>query len=293
VKFNPRLVEFLFLLKVSRPGFWSTSAWFYLIPVGREWVFDSWPFWLGLVYVTFPLGFILYGWNDITDRATDVANPRKDTFLFGARGTQDQLARLPVRIALVQIPFLAIFAWLEGTRMIAWFAAMLLVNELYNGRRIAFKAHPPLDLLNQAGYLLVFVLSSWLNDVPQLPWPTFVFGALFAMHSHLLGQIMDIEPDRAAGRRTTATIIGVVPSKGLIAAFLLAEAWLGFHFFGDRVIAGFLGASALVFCLDACFLMRSRAYRLGQMRFFLLAWNVIAIASACWVWSHGSLKVMP
>jgi 4-hydroxybenzoate polyprenyltransferase len=31
----------------------------------------------------------------------------------------------------------------------------------------------------------------------------FVFGALFAMHSHLFGQIMDVAPDRLAGRRTT------------------------------------------------------------------------------------------
>jgi len=28
-----------------------------------------------------------------------------------------------------------------------------------------------------------------------------IFSALFAMHSHLFGQLMDIEADRAAGRR--------------------------------------------------------------------------------------------
>src|SRR6185295_4363001 len=112
-----------------------------------------------------------------------------------------------------QIPFIAAFCFLLGWKAIAWIAALLLLTALYNVAPFALKGRPGGDLLNQVGYLLVFVLASWLCGLPQAPWFTFVFGLLFAMHSHLLGEIMDCEPDRAAGRRTTAVVIGVRRSK--------------------------------------------------------------------------------
>ena len=131
--------------------------------------------------------------------------------------------RCPLRIFLVQLPFACCFVWLEGPKALVWLAALTLSTAVYNWPPPGFKGRPPFDVLNQVGYLLVFVLSSWLNRVPQLPWQTYLFGALFAMHAHLFGEIMDVEPDRLAGRRTTATTIGAVPAKALIAALLAAE----------------------------------------------------------------------
>jgi 4-hydroxybenzoate polyprenyltransferase len=68
-------------------------------------VFSSVPFWLGLIYVTFPMGLLLYGWNDYVDYDVDRLNPRKGSFLFGARGSLEQLHLLPWRIVLFQAPF--------------------------------------------------------------------------------------------------------------------------------------------------------------------------------------------
>ena len=82
------------LMKVARPGFWTTSLWFYLLPLGQQHVFGSWTFWLGCFYVTFPLGLLIYGWNDLVDAETDRLNPRKGNFLFGARPDDAQLAAL-------------------------------------------------------------------------------------------------------------------------------------------------------------------------------------------------------
>ena len=59
--------EIAFVIKAARPGFWLTSIWFYLVPVGGRNVFDRAEFWLGLLYVTFPLGLLIYGWNDVVD----------------------------------------------------------------------------------------------------------------------------------------------------------------------------------------------------------------------------------
>ncbi len=212
-----RLAEEIgFVVKAARPGFWLTSIWFYLVPAGGRNVFHQPEFWLGLFYVTFPLGLLIYGWNDIVDFEVDRFNPRKGTYLFGARGTPERLARLPWRIALVQVPFAVLFTLLLGPRALAWLAALIVAAALYNCRPFAFKGRPGLDLLNQAGYLLVFVLASWLNHVSQVPWFTFVFGAMFAMHSHLFGEIMDLEPDRRAGRRSLAGVLGARPAKWLL-----------------------------------------------------------------------------
>ena len=283
------LHELRFLLKVSRPGFWLTSIWFYLLPLGQREVFGSGAFWLGVFYVTFPLGMLIYGWNDLVDQETDRLNPRKDTFLFGARPTPAQMRRLPLAIALVQMPFVAAFVWLVGWQALAWFAALVAATAIYNGPGIGLKGRPGFDLLNQVGYLLVFVLSSWLGGVPQLPWFTFVFGALFAMHSHLFGEIMDREPDRASGRRTTAVAIGIRPSKALMITLLIIESALVWHCARDPWIAAALLGGAAFFTADTLLLWREKPYAPWQMRLFFLGWNAAAACSLPWVWKTATL----
>jgi len=263
-----------------------------MLPLSQRDVFHSVAFWLGALYVTFPMGLLLYGWYDIVDYEADRLNPRKGTFLFGARGTPEQLRGLPHRIALVQAPFVVAFSVLAGAKILLCFAGMIAAAALYNWPRYGFKARPPLEILNQAGYLFVFLLSSWMNDVPLLPWATLLFGALFAMHSHVFGEVMDLEPDRAAGRRTTTTVIGRVPAKLLMAAFMLLEAGLVVRFLGAKGLAGFLLLSAAWFIVDATVLWRSRPYSNREMRFFMLAWNAIALVSMPWMWSQASLLQM-
>jgi 4-hydroxybenzoate polyprenyltransferase len=284
-----RLSALAFIVKASRPGLWATAVWFYLLPLGRGHVFHSAGFWLGLIYVTLPLGLIIYGWNDVADADIDRFNPRKGTFLFGARGSQDELARLPLQITFVQTVFAGIFLYLIGVKSLLWFAALAAFTAIYNLPRYGLKSRPPFDILNQAGYLLVFVLSSWLNQVPQLRWPAMLFGALFAMHSHVFGEIMDIEPDRLSGRHTTATVIGILPSKFLISSMLIVEALIVQHYFGDVWISSALAFGALWFLLDALIVWRTRPYSLAQMRLFMLGWNAIALSSMGWVWSTASL----
>jgi len=274
-----------FLIKSSRPGLRATSVWFYVLPLGRRHVFQHPEFWLGIVYVTFPLGLMIYGWNDVADAEIDRFNPRKGTFLFGARGSKDELRRLPWHIAAVQGAFAAVLASIDGPRVLLWFVALVGFTAIYNLPRYGFKSHPPFDILNQAGYLLVFVLSSWVNHAPQLRWPAMLFGALFAMHSHVFGEVMDIGPDRSSGRRTTATDIGAIRSKLLIAAMLAGESFLAYKWIADFWIAGALAFGAAWFILDALVFWRDRPYTLVQMRVFLLGWNAIAVASMKWVWS--------
>jgi 4-hydroxybenzoate polyprenyltransferase len=259
------------------------------MPLGHADFLHSRTLWLGLFYVLFPLGFLLYGVNDIVDAEADRLNPRKGTFLFGSLGKAEQLAALRWKIAAIQIPFLIIFFFLIGPRILAWFGVLLIAVGIYNAPRFGWKGHPPFDVLIQASYLLVFVLSSWLNGAAQLPWQTFVFGAMFAMHSHIFGEVMDIEPDRLSGRRTTATLLGAKRSKLLLAGFLCVETVLVYYFFGDLVIAGFLGFGAAWFVLDSLLIWKNRPYNPRTMRLFMWGWNVAAFVGMFWNWSNGSL----
>jgi 4-hydroxybenzoate polyprenyltransferase len=286
---DSKLDNFTFILKASRPGLWATAAWFYLLPLGGRPVLLSAAFWIGLCYVTFPLGLFIYGWNDIVDYETDRLNPRKDSYLFGSRGSRRQLTGLPLKIFLGQLPFVVAFVWLAGMKMLIFFAALAASTAIYNLPRYGLKSRPPFEVLNQAGFLLVFLMSSWLNGAPQLPWPAMLFGAMFAMHSHIFGEIMDVVPDTEAGRRTTAVLIGIVRAKLLIICFLVIESALVWHYFADALIAGFLALSALWFLLDVVVLWRDRLYSFSQMRLFMYGWNAIAVGSMGWVWSTATL----
>jgi 4-hydroxybenzoate polyprenyltransferase len=279
----------VFLLQVSRPGLWSTTALFYLMPMGHADILHSGKLWLGLLFVLFPLGFLLYGVNDIVDAENDALNPRKGTFMFGSRGAREQLSALKWQIAAVQIPFAIAFYSFVGPRILWWYGLLLAAVGLYNAPGIAWKGRPPYDVLIQASYLLVFVLSSWLNNVPQLPWQTFLFGAMFAMHSHIFGEVMDIEPDQLSGRRTTATLIGRVRAKFLVAAFLCIESTLVRIYFHDWIITGFLALGALWFLMDAALLWKNRAYSPREMRLFLWGWNAAALLGMFWNWTNGTL----
>ncbi len=279
----------VFLLQVSRPGLWSTTALFYLMPLGHADFLHVGKLWLGLFFVLLPLGLVLYGVNDIVDAENDSLNPRKGTFMFGSRGAREQLAALKWHIVVVQLPFVGLFYYFIGPRILWWYALLLLAVGIYNAPGVAWKGRPPFDVLIQASYLLVFVLSSWLNNVPQLPWQTLLFGALFAMHSHIFGEVMDIEPDRLTGRRTTATVIGRVRAKFLIAAFLCIEAGLVWIYFRDWIITGFLAVGAIWFLVDATLLWKDRSYSPKEMRLFLWGWNGAALLGMFWSWTHGTL----
>ena len=275
------------LIKVARPGFWPTQLWFFLLPLGQREMFGRLGFWLGCAYVCFPLGLLLYGWNDLFDAETDRRNERKDSWLFGARLDDADLRRLPLSIAIVQLPFLIVFPWLYGARMLLWFAALAAANAIYNWPRYGWKNWPALDLLNQVGYLLVFVLSSWLCQVPQLSAPALVFSGLFAMQCHLYGQIMDVDADRAAGRRTTAVVIGVLASKLVVVGLLALAALIAWRWFRSGVVQLFLAGAGGLFLVDAIFGYRARPYPTWLSKAFFVGWNLVVLATMHFVWSRG------
>ncbi len=283
------LKKLSFWLKISRPGLWFATVWLYLLPTSQMDISDSFWFWAGLFYVTFPLNFLVYGWNDIADKEIDKLNPRKDSFLFGARGTDEQLTLLSKVLPISQILFFTPFIWFVGWEMLVLFIALLLVNWLYNKPVNGLRTVPPFEMACQFGYLLVAPFSILVNETAQLPWQTYIYLALFAVQSHLIGEVMDIKPDRESGRQTTATVLGTRKTKLIIIGIVSAEVLLLFTVYQDFVFGGMLGIGLLWLLLDLFFIYKTKTYTLTQMKLFAIMSNLIAIVSMAYVWYTGCL----
>lgn len=278
---------FLFCLKTSRPGLWFPTIWLYTLPVAGQDIWDSPAFWVGLLYVTFPLNFLVYGWNDMVDQITDRLNPRKGTYLFGAKGSDSELNRLPKSILIVQLltwPILLLF----GSWQMALVAlGIIFFCWIYNAPSWGFRGRPPLELLSQVGYLLVLPLSCLLNQVVIPSIDVWFYLFLFCTQSQLIGEVMDIEPDRQARRDTTATKLGRVGTKFLVIGVVLAETLLVWLHFGDWIFGAGLGLFLLWLLLDVFVLYANKAYTMRDFKLLGIGSNVVALLSMIYVWRVG------
>ncbi|MFS4445630.1 UbiA family prenyltransferase [Maribacter sp. 2307UL18-2] len=280
-------------IKISRPGLWFPTIWIYLVPFGNQDGFwKSWVFWLGLIFVTFPLNYLVYGLNDYNDDKADAVNTRKGNFLFGARAPRVFLDGLPKKIAMMMLPFIILFSYLAGFKMLLLLLFMVVVNILYNFRPFRIKERPPFEIVIQMGYVTTAFFATELNNLDILPWQTLVYLTLFAFQAHIAGEIMDIEPDLESGKRTTATLLGRKRSKLVMLALLLLESFLVWHWFRDMVLALFLLIFALWLVFDVLIFFKDRPYTLWQMKLFGYAINLSAILTMIWVLYTGKLLVV-
>ena len=285
-----KLMLVLHDLKVSRPGLWFPTIWIYLVPFSLETNFwHNWLFWLGLFFVTFPLNYLVYGLNDYNDYYADEVNDRKGNWLFGAKSARDQLQSIPRKVAVIVMPFIVVFTIISGLTMFWLLVFMVLVNLIYNFKPFRLKERPPFEICIQIGYVFTAFFSVELNGLTNLPWQTILYLTLFAFQAHIAGEIMDIEPDLKANKRTTATRIGRKNTKLLMLLLLLVETYILWFWFNDAVLSGFLGVFSLWLILDVFVFFKERPYTISQMKFFGIAMNVSAILSMIWILYSGKL----
>lgn len=277
-------------LKISRPGLWFPTIWIYLVPFGNQVDFyNSYLFWVGLFYVTFPLNYLVYGLNDYNDEKADAVNDRKGNFLFGAKAPRKHLDGLLLKISLVNMPFVLWFTYLSGLKMFLLLLFMVVVNVLYNFKPFRIKERPPFEILIQVGYVTTAFFATELNSVAILSWQTLTYLSLFAFQAHIAGEIMDIEPDLESGKKTTATILKRTNAKWLMFVLLMIEAFLVWFWFQDMVLASFLGLFSIWLLFDLLVFFKDRPYTVKQMKFFGVAINISALLSMLWVLYNGTL----
>jgi 4-hydroxybenzoate polyprenyltransferase len=197
-----------YLLTLSRPRFW-----FYLagpVVVGVAFAADSVPALFSplalalFAYFLVPANVFLYGVNDVYDADIDEGNPKKD----GGREARFSGERWVVAVVLACGALgLALFGAVGPAAWPALAAFFLLAVE-YSAPPFRFKTTPFLDSVSNGLYVLpgVVAYTAVAGRVP--PLAAVVGGWVWAMGMHTFSAIPDIEPDREAGVRTTATVLG-------------------------------------------------------------------------------------
>jgi 4-hydroxybenzoate polyprenyltransferase len=198
-----------YLLTLSRPRFWLYLAG--PVALGVTAAADSVPelfapVALGLfAYFLVPANVLLYGVNDVFDAEIDAANPKKEEGGREARFSGERwvyavvVAAGAVGVALfAAVPPLA---W-------PWLGAFFLLAVEYSAPPLRFKTTPFLDSASNGLYVLPGIVAFTAVAGRWPPLAAVVGGWLWAMGMHTFSAIPDIEPDRAAGIRTTATVLG-------------------------------------------------------------------------------------
>ncbi len=196
-----------YLLRVSRPRFWLYLAGPALVGAvfaTRETAALFTPLTVALaLYFLVPANVFLYGINDIFDADVDAENPKKAEKEVRYRGDRAVLAAVLAGGALG----LAFFPALPTEAVVAMVAFLVLATE-YSAPPLRFKTVPFFDSLSNGLYVLPGVVA-YATVAGSFPPALAVAGAwLWTMAMHTFSAIPDIEPDRAAGIQTTATVLG-------------------------------------------------------------------------------------
>jgi len=212
-----------YLLVLSRPRFWlylagpvAVGVTYGIADVGGLFT----PMTVGLAaYFLVPANVFLYGVNDAFDADIDELNPKKED--REARWRGDRL----VSLAVVASGALGLAAFAVTPR-VAWpyLAGFLLLGAGYSAPPLRFKTTPLLDSASNGLYVLPGAAAYAAVAGTHPPLAALAGAWLWAMGMHTFSAIPDIEPDRAAGIRTTATLLGERRTYAYCAACWVAAA---------------------------------------------------------------------
>lgn len=208
------------LLVISRPVAWASTALAYLVGIGSFSNFTVLSI-VELLFMLFPINFIVYGLNDVYDRKSDKINPNKDDFQ-GAKIRSSEIRLIKNLSISLSIIFIVISVLSGNIEHILMAATIILLVFIYSAPPLRIKARPFIDSLFAAiGYSMPILLAFTLhNSLLQIPSEYFLF-LIPLIAGHSLYALRDEEYDRKAGAKTTAVFLGRKKILLLICAIYL------------------------------------------------------------------------
>lgn len=211
----------------ARPISWVNTALPFLGGVLAAGAGESLGGWLLAPILWWGAGYnlYLYGINDLYDRASDAANPRKG----GAEGALLRGRDLaPLRVALVAaglVPALIMAIALPAPANLMPLIAILFAT-LYSAPWIVrARAIPLFDSVVSSIHFLIPPIAGLLLGVGlDASWGApLVALALWGVASHALGALQDVSADKRSGIATVATLLGERrTSQTILLVYLLA-----------------------------------------------------------------------
>lgn len=202
-------VSFKEALATSRPFWWLTTS----VPfiVGGLLAKDglSATLFIGAFYFLIPYNLMLYGVNDIFDYESDIRNERKAGILHGSVMSRLKHPSLWRWIIAANAPFALFFVAVGNIESLVFLIMMIYLLMAYSVAGLRYKEIPFIDSLTSGfHYASPFLFALFLFGSPNLWTPAFAGFYFWAVGNHAFGAIQDIVPDREAGLKSIATVLG-------------------------------------------------------------------------------------
>ncbi len=222
------------LLNISRPRFWiyTVGPFWLCAPLFYPFSTELIPFFVMLVYFTFPANILIYGINDIYDRSTDVLNEKKKSYeqLFNISDKK----KLLYCIFLSNSLFIIYALFFLPKNALVYLFLFVFISWQYSATPIRAKAQPFLDSFFSGLLYILPAAVSWKILSPEsVPFLPFLASFFWAFAMHVYSAIPDIHADKNARIKTSATILGknkTILFCGLLygAATFIAYKYIGF-----------------------------------------------------------------
>lgn len=238
---------------------------------------------IGTLFFLIPYNLLMYGINDVFDYESDILNPRKGG-VEGAITAKKYHTLIIWSSVLLPLPFVAFLVAI--TPPISWIvlAVLLFFVVAYSAKGLRFKEIPFLDSITSSIHFvgpLIYALS--ILGFPVVAWPAVAAFFLWGMASQAFGAVQDIIPDREAGIRSIATVMGArVTVWFSLICYSAAAVLVSFYgLFG--LIIGLASLSYVWSIIDFTKLTdnTSEKARAGWKRFLWLNYAMGAVVTIC------------
>lgn len=265
------------LVGASRPSGWAIFSIFALFGLFASGGTPSPMFAFQLSLMSFPMGLVVFGLNDVYDCESDALNPRKG----GLEGIRlDPGDRwLVTRAAMASAALLETSALMSrsGTNLVGMTVA-LAVAWAYSAPPLRLKERPPFDSLANGAILFGSFLVGFSYALPiSRMYPRWYLIVLAVAGVHAYSTIMDCTPDSLVGDRTFAIAFGK-RTAALVALFSVIPFFISLRVPG--YLRSFLLLVSLIFLISSMNPSETLARALFKVLYvvFLLVGVGLAIA---------------
>ena len=172
------------------------------------------------IALSWPFCLYLFGLNDLADTASDTLNPRKGSWIHGARFPETP-SRLAHAAPWAGGAIVLASATLVPPRAALILAAILLVGWMYSSPPLRLKEIPIIDGLCTAVIMIGLLGAGYACGAPLVNIPAESYAVAPTLAGlHIFASVVDVDGDRIAGHKTLAVRSG--PRTASVVALLLS-----------------------------------------------------------------------
>lgn len=206
------------LLLISRPRFWLYVFGPYIIGISTLSDLNQLlriDILYGLFYFLLPANIFIYSVNDYFDQSIDINNPKKNNQEMYMHSKDADFYRGLIFISgLMSLPLV-----LSSYQIAILTMVFLLLGFFYSSPPFRFKTKVFLDSISNIFYIIPGVIGYFFVSLKFPSVDIIAASSMWVIAMHLFSAIVDIDVDKKAGIRTTATTFGY--TKSLILTIIL------------------------------------------------------------------------